>query len=648
MIVPDVSVIVPVYNTQEYIHRCLDSILAQKNVCIEIVAVNDGSTDSSGRILDLYQARYDNVRVLHQDNKGQGVARNRAMSEAQGKYLYFVDSDDHLSPEIIGGLLRASERHRLELCAASIPTRYYHRPFSRISTLAARMQFVRTALVDRFSIEQPAASSGQDGVFGFLLLCHASAIGVSTTGRYYYTVDRMNSTFATHRNRPEIVGTLISQHLDHISAHFDRHDLWEREAPRALQFLVDETMRNRLFPHHGNIDIEEFGRIHSCLQEFIERIPVQRKNRLLSSVHPILQAIQNRSTKDLYALLPRFMKVDIMANDRAHVLSLDESTMVVRRTPSGSFAGKPALEDSVIGRIDYLIATENNNHAELRQSLADAPFVHRAGSADIIVSMTTIKKRLHSVHLAVESIFRQTLPPEAIILWIDDTLDFDLCAYPRLKRCVDAGLEIRRVRDIGPHTKLIPALEAFPDKTIVTFDDDILYPATALESLAAGAQLVPGAVCGNWVRRMTFGKDGRVGKIRDGELMTQPFRQHDLEASHSSAAVGDMLNLAYGTGGVLYPPGCLDERVIDIQLAQELCPTEDDVWFKAMSILRGSSVVACGIGMNPKHHLVMDSQGVTLRHENHVEGGNHRALNAVFDYFDLYAALGFDRPEAVR
>lgn len=88
------SIIVPIYNNQKYLSSCLDSIVNQCSKDIEIIIVNDGSTDSSGNIADKYAKKYNFIKVIHQSNKGVSAARNVAIRESVGKYLVFIDSDD--------------------------------------------------------------------------------------------------------------------------------------------------------------------------------------------------------------------------------------------------------------------------------------------------------------------------------------------------------------------------------------------------------------------------------------------------------------------------------------------------------------------------------------------------------------------------
>lgn len=91
-----VSVIVPVYNSAQYLARCIESILIQQYTDIEIVLVNDGSSDDSGRICDEYADAYNNIIVVHKENGGVGSARNRALELITGEWIFFCDSDDTL------------------------------------------------------------------------------------------------------------------------------------------------------------------------------------------------------------------------------------------------------------------------------------------------------------------------------------------------------------------------------------------------------------------------------------------------------------------------------------------------------------------------------------------------------------------------
>ena len=104
---PQVSVVVPVYNVEKYLARCLDSLIAQTERNLEIICVDDGSTDGSAAILADYAAKDPRIQVMTQPNAGQAVARNRGMDAATGEFLCFVDSDDAAHPRLVERLLSA-------------------------------------------------------------------------------------------------------------------------------------------------------------------------------------------------------------------------------------------------------------------------------------------------------------------------------------------------------------------------------------------------------------------------------------------------------------------------------------------------------------------------------------------------------------
>lgn len=98
---PKISVIVPVYNVEQYLSQCLDSILRQTFQDIEIICINDGSTDNCGKILEQYASKYCKIKVITKENHGASVARNTGLDIAEGDWICFVDSDDIVHPQML-------------------------------------------------------------------------------------------------------------------------------------------------------------------------------------------------------------------------------------------------------------------------------------------------------------------------------------------------------------------------------------------------------------------------------------------------------------------------------------------------------------------------------------------------------------------
>ena len=113
---PDISVVIPFYNVDEYLDECIQSLLGQKGVSLEIIFVDDGSTDNSIEIVRSYMANHDNMKMLESGHRGPGYARNIGTSHAHGEYIAFLDSDDKLVPGIYKLMLRAIKKKEADLC----------------------------------------------------------------------------------------------------------------------------------------------------------------------------------------------------------------------------------------------------------------------------------------------------------------------------------------------------------------------------------------------------------------------------------------------------------------------------------------------------------------------------------------------------
>ena len=196
----------------------------------------------------------------------------------------------------------------------------------------------------------------------------------------------------------------------------------------------------------------------------------------------------------------------------------------------------------------------------------------------IIVSMTSHSARLvASAARACFSILDQTVRPDKFILWIGSQYKNDIS--PLLQWLQEGGLEIRFTEDVGPATKLIPALQAFPDDVIITVDDDRNYPRDTLENLVRLHNVFPAKIVSNSVKELQVDSEGNFINgvwnyevIRNSSLLTK-------------------FMWPQGFGGVLYPPKSLHQDVFDIDLLKEICFTHDDVWFYGMSILAGTDRV---------------------------------------------------------
>lgn len=225
----EVSIIVPVYNVEKYLPRCVASLRAQTLADIEIILVDDGSPDGCPQMCDRFAAEDARIRVVHKANGGVSDARNAGIAAARGKYLAFVDSDDFAEPEMFGTMLETAVSHdcdvvmcdcikefpdRNEIFSQSIPEGFYDR--ARITAdyfpklimqpdltyppaTSNWLLLIRTELIKRHSIKYPAGIRiSEDLFFGACVMYRADSF-FYLKGRTFYHYFVANSDSATKK-----------------------------------------------------------------------------------------------------------------------------------------------------------------------------------------------------------------------------------------------------------------------------------------------------------------------------------------------------------------------------------------------------------------------------------------------------------------
>lgn len=225
-----VSVIVPVYNAERYLRQCLDSIVNQTLREIEIICVDDGSTDDSLEVLKEYQAVDGRISVLRQQNQYAGVARNAGMAVAQGDYLVFWDSDDYFDETALEKMHSKIEADQADICVCG-GKRYYERegievvvkdylnpsripdaiPFNRHTNPDYIINFTceapwnkmfRKSFIERERLEFQSRRNGNDVFFVACALCLANRVTIVKEPLVCYRKNRVDSTVGTLSKAP--------------------------------------------------------------------------------------------------------------------------------------------------------------------------------------------------------------------------------------------------------------------------------------------------------------------------------------------------------------------------------------------------------------------------------------------------------------
>lgn len=207
---PAISVIIPVYNVERFLGQCLESVLNQTFKDIEVICINDGSTDKSLSILNKYQNKDKRLRIISQPNKGLSETRNLGIKNAKGKYISFIDSDDFIDPEMLNILFNKSEETQSDLTLCNFKlffenTKtygyyrdeifYYHLKFKTfnlrsqpqiINCIAAWDRLIRKDFLDKYNIKFISGMIYEDVTFHIECMIHATKIALVPDHLYFY------------------------------------------------------------------------------------------------------------------------------------------------------------------------------------------------------------------------------------------------------------------------------------------------------------------------------------------------------------------------------------------------------------------------------------------------------------------------------
>lgn len=207
-----ISVIVPVYNVESYVAECIESIQNQTYMNLEIILVNDGSTDASGDICDQYAAYDERIQVIHKENAGVSAARNTGIESANGDYIGFVDSDDYIAPTMYEDMLKLMAEHDLDIIEC---TAFRNNGDTNIEgcndgslEIFNRDEALKMAMYDCFvavwsqlykrrvisDVRFPVGRKFEDSAVSYLFIANTKRVGHINRCLYYYRLNPNSTT----------------------------------------------------------------------------------------------------------------------------------------------------------------------------------------------------------------------------------------------------------------------------------------------------------------------------------------------------------------------------------------------------------------------------------------------------------------------
>ena len=575
---PLISVVIPVFNVEKYLRENLDSILAQTEKNFEVICVDDGSTDASGRILDEYAQKDGRIIPIHQENKGCGAARNIGMLSVRGKYVIFLDADDLFRDTMLEKTVAKAEETGADLVAFNF-SRFdesgheknctgfhadwiegkvfnYRQCPDRIMSVVNPTpwnRLYRTDFIRKHGLKFDEISSSEDISFGAVTSAYAEKITWLEDSLLRYRVGHEGTLTSTRPWKLKNVIAAVESAIRQVGALPYRDKI--RQA--CVRFAVENYIYS--LEH----DIPDFNADN--VREFYDYVHREFNSAPYKEV----------TAENLY-------------NDRMYCTFL---------------------------------AVKSRTYPEM-QALK---------SRKLIVSVTSYPARIKYVAGMLETIYSQIRVPDEVLLWLAEEqfpgkeldLPEELLSFQK-----DKGLIIRWCDDLKCHKKYFYTMQENPEAVVITVDDDIRYQNDTIERLYWGYLAFPEAVSACRVHLATFDEQG--------SLLPYDCWLPDIG---SRLYEPSMQLVAIGCSGILYPPGLLDQKLFDSEGIRKTCLFADDLWLKAIECISGVPVVQVAPARYLSY--VPGSQENALWHSNVTGNQNDRQLTDIRDYLSAEFGDGF-------
>ena len=276
---PKVSIIVPVYNTEKYLARCIDSILAQTFTDFELILVNDGSKDNSGKICDEYAQKDSRIIVIHKENGGVSSARNKGIDVAQGDWISFVDSDDWISSDFLSSFIYDAD---LIICGLELfgAKQVQHLPeekrlqnkdeisiwltsnYSKSYIPSQCSKLYRHDVIKKYNIRfNTTLIRCEDTLFNFEYLNYCNKIKLFKVAPYHYYIPNLDQTYPKYPISAQA-------YYNHINALYNSISNLENRFNKGLSFIKKSLFGHLLPFFYYYIETLSISEARKELREF--------------------------------------------------------------------------------------------------------------------------------------------------------------------------------------------------------------------------------------------------------------------------------------------------------------------------------------------------------------------------------------------
>ncbi len=523
-----VSIVIPVYNAEKYLLECMQSALSQTYKNIEVICVDDGSSDSSPDILKKLASDNPCVKIITQANAGGGAARNKGLDNAAGKYVYFLDSDDIAAPDLIEKTLARANECDADLVAFhgytfendDVNTKKFKSGFNKnivtntenvvsyrnypgtilsLVNVVPWNKLIRRDFLIQNNIRFLNLTTSDDVTFSALCNAYAEKIAFADNALLYYRVGHSGSVSTNSSNILNV-----------------------RCAVEAVEKRVAEL---------------------PCAGEIISSVRNFAVQNLCFGFMNYTSDFTLPQVKEFYEYIHLHFGDALLAD-----LEVDELTDK-RLFPLYQSIKKHTYDEML-----------------------------KIKSRKITVSFTTYPERIPYAFSVIDDIAAQTVPADDVVLNLAESQfpgkEKDLPT--NLKERIDKGLV--RINwcpeDLRSHKKYYYVMQQKPDDLIITVDDDLHYPSDMIKTLLYSYVCFPDCVSG--MRCHVVVANREKGTVLGYNHWIMQYTENTLTPSYQ-------IFLTSGAG-TLYPPGSLDKRAFDKEKILSLCPNADDVWLNLMQL----------------------------------------------------------------
>lgn len=670
-----ISVIVPVYNTADYLNETLESLRMQTLESAEFILVDDGSTDESPAIMAAYAGKDGRFRVLTQEVNGERhMARKAGAAAAKGQYILFMDSDDTLAGSdalaTLLGDMQAQQADILQFGMKVMSEAQVHqasaqwlaehgKPYPARVEGGAR-ELLEMAFAERrwtyniwgkvfraevvkkaFDASADARLSSAEDMYEYFLITYFSRsyAGIENRDYYVYHFGRGSSgqrevslaQFEKLCRRHDVV-MLLRDFLEERQALADYEDMLRQMDQRYLDSMV-LIWKNRVHAKEREAAFSLLCNTWTCERTALQFEEVFGKVwKRYDDRAEVSEKIAGRSfLLGIKDALYDFAAVRHEGVHREYAVFKRQSEYIQNRLLRWKTLIRLNLHYRLLGKKTYRFLHPEWKKAYTPQyraarMLEKHSFRGALRGERVIVSLTTYTARINTVMPAIYSLIDQDRRPEKILLWLsrdqfprgDSDLPEELVLVQ--KRC--PFFEIRWVPgDLKPHKKYFYVMQEYPDIPVITVDDDAIYQKDTVRILMDSYRRHPHCVSAMWALGMRFEKDGSLS----------PYMTWERDCGDLRGIPSNRL-LPVGVSGVLYPPHALPACAFDRQAIVRCAEVTDDLWLKVFASHQGYPVVVPKEKFNKQ--TVKGTQGCALYFTNDFDGNNDASLKKILSHYD--------------